>query len=46
MVSESVRPPKCKIGQSTHQPIGKNTEIQRNTHRRINVSKNNDLEPN
>ena len=30
-----MRPPKCKIGRSKHQPIGENTEIQRNTHSRI-----------
>ena len=30
--SESVRPPTCQIGRYKHQAIGKNTEIQQNTH--------------
>ena len=47
MESESVRPPKCKIGRSKHQPIGENAEIQRNTHCRIikPTALNNKLSP-
>ena len=47
MESESVTPPKCKIGRSKHQALGKNADIQRKTHCRIvkPTEMNNTLSP-